>query len=87
MGRRRLQGMLSEARDPLGRPRFYPAGEHPAAARWREQLAKLEAFRERVPDTPELLAAISHAENLLASFEAGEERAKRMYLAARSSVG
>jgi hypothetical protein len=69
--------ILAEARDPLGRRRFYPPGEHPATARWRKQLAW---YREQgLDDSHPMIAYILRT---LAVFELGEERAKREYLAA-----
>ena len=71
-----LGQLLAEARDPAGLPRFYPRGQHPATAQWREQLAQLEAF----PASPERDKALDYIRETLAKFEIGEDRAKRDYI-------
>ena len=71
-----LGQLLAEARDPAGLPRFYPRGQHPATAQWREQLTQLEAL----PDSPERDTALDYTREILAKFEIGEDRAKRDYL-------
>ena len=72
---------LYAVKDLDGNRRFYPYGEHPATARQRAHLAKLERIRERMPDTPELLQAVAHVRSLLDVFENGEQRAKEAYCA------
>jgi hypothetical protein len=76
--------LLAQARDPFGRPRFYPPGQHPAGARTREWLRMAEELRERVVDNPELLAAIAWHERQLAVLEGGEQLAKARFLHAVS---
>ena len=81
MGEKEQHQLLSQARDPFGRPRFYPAGQHPAGASYRRCLVKLNALRTKTRDNPDLLDAVAYAERKIAELEAGEARAKRVYLA------
>jgi hypothetical protein len=68
-----------DARDPMGRPRFFAPGTHPATRRHRENLTKLRQY----PESPERDALIEHTEFTLAMFEEGESEAKQRYLMVR----
>lgn len=61
--------------DPL---RFYPPGEHPAADRYREHMAKLEALRDMRPlgRSPDIDAAIAHCQQQIDAVEIGEQMRK-----------
>jgi hypothetical protein len=75
--------ILAEARNRDGSQRFYPPYEHPAVHQVREQLKLLERHtdREALPYTTPADEAIAYCLQKLIEFEAGEERAKRVYMA------
>lgn len=71
-----MDPLLERARDVVtGRPRFYPPGQHPATAEWRETEKRLLAL----PSSAERDVALEHVQDTLARFEEGESRAKALY--------
>ncbi len=75
-----MHPLLSEATDPLGRPRFYEPFEHPATARLRAEIAKLEAWELSYGETKETREALDWLRRKLLSFEEGEWVAKAHYV-------
>jgi hypothetical protein len=67
---------IYDLRDPLGRPRFYPPGRHPAMARCRETLQGVKRFIELHGDHGVALEVEADIEQRLADFEAEESEAK-----------
>jgi hypothetical protein len=82
-----IAAILRTARTPDGGQRFYPPGQHPAGAQLRTHLRALRDYQSRHIDTPELIAAIIHAERDLAALEVGEDRAKREYIRVTEGAG
>ncbi len=69
--------ILSAAETPWGEQRFFPAWQHPATTRLREQRDRLLTFMA----PSELLDdALAYIERELARFEWGEFRAKQQYV-------
>ncbi len=68
---------LWDAKDPFGNPRFYPRGQHPAAARYRLTLEKLEALDS---DDKHVVQCIAFLKARIEDFEAGEDERKLRYL-------
>lgn len=66
---------LAAMRDIVGRPRFYPPGQHPAATQWRQCLEKMRLAG--VSDDHEY---VRYIKDRLAMFEEGESEAKQLYL-------
>jgi len=61
---------------PWGGPRFYPPGQHPAAAELREALKKAEVFKAEHGATRDLGEYIAYVTQKLMEFEQGESDAK-----------
>lgn len=74
-----LDTSISDATTPDGSPRFHPPGRHPATARLRLQLERLQEFGWGDSD----IAA--HIRAQLAAFEEEESVAKHRYSVARRS--
>jgi len=70
-----------DARDPMGRPRFFAPGAHPATRQHRENLTRLRQCLA----SPERDALIAHTQFVLAMFEEGESEAKQRYLMVRDA--
>lgn len=80
MSRNLMPPALADARTLWGEPRFYPAGQHPAAERSRRQLAHLDALYDRGLDTTETRQAREYLEREVYMVEYGELAAKLAYL-------
>jgi hypothetical protein len=63
---------------PWGSPRFYPPGQHPAAAEWRDGLKRAESFKAEHGPTRDLDEYIAYVQQKLMEFEQGESDAKAM---------
>lgn len=63
-------------KDPLGRPRFYPPGKHPATAQLREARDAVERHLAVLPGDPNAQRIRDYCEEQIAMFEQCETESK-----------